>query len=96
MAGRQRTKYVISYDIAKNSPRTKLATLLLDYGERLQKSVFQAELSREEVKIIQERAAPYVEAQDSLCFFPLCRSCVGGIVVVGRSIREEKATFLIL
>ena len=38
-------RYIIAYDVTEDSSRTKLADLLLDHGVRIQKSVFEADLS---------------------------------------------------
>ena len=83
MPSRQVMRYVIAYDVVKDSSRTKLANILLDYGIRVQKSVFEADLTREDVKEILQKVSKYIEAEDSLCLYPLCKSCSSAVQAVG-------------
>ena len=78
-------KYIIAYDVTDDNSRTKLANLLLDYGSRVQKSVFEANLSRFEVKGILVRASQYIQEGDSLRLYPVCKNCMGGMEILGRN-----------
>ena len=79
-----RTRCVIAYDIADDRRRTKLARLLLNLGERVQHSVFEAELSPREVEELLRRASKYVQEDESLCIYPLCGACVPRVQRLGR------------
>jgi CRISPR-associated protein Cas2 len=84
MARTKRTHYVIAYDVADDGKRQKLANLLLDYGDRVQKSVFEADLTRSEMKEILEKASKYLAAEDSLRLYPLCQECQAEVRMQGR------------
>jgi CRISPR-associated protein Cas2 len=86
MAQGTKTRYILSYDVTDDGKRTKLANLLLDYGERVQKSVFEADLNATEVKEIMAKAANYLASGDSLRLYPLCRTCVSKVESLGRLI----------
>ena len=75
---------VIAYDVTDNSHRTKLAQLLLGYGDRVQKSVFEARLSASEVREVLKAAAKHIDKGDSLRIYPLCKTCHNAVSVVGR------------
>ena len=78
MPSRQEMCYVIVYDVVENSPCTKLANILLDYGIRVQKSVFEADLTREDVEEILQKVSKYIEAGDSLRIYPALQElCFG-------------------
>ncbi len=77
-------RYIIAYDVTDDNHRTKLANLLLDFGTRIQKSVFEAELSRTEVKKILSQSAQYIDSGDSLRLYPVCRNCLEGVEMLGR------------
>lgn len=77
-------KYLIAYDIQDDGNRLRVSTLLLDHGDRVQKSVFEAELTREELKEILGKAAKYLEEEDSLRVYPLCQACAKRIASLGR------------
>jgi CRISPR-associated protein Cas2 len=79
-----RMHYIIAYDITDDANRTRLSHLLLDYGERVQKSVFEADLDAEDVKEILKRAANYLAAGDSLRLYPQCKTCAGRVQTLGR------------
>ena len=65
--------------------RQKLATLLLDYGDRVQKSVYEAELDDLELRKVLQRAEKYIGEEDSPRVYPLCRACFGGVITRGRT-----------
>jgi len=60
-----RTHYLLSYDIEDDGARQKLATLLLDYGDRVQKSVYEADLDDLELRKVLQRAQRYIGEEDS-------------------------------
>jgi CRISPR-associated protein Cas2 len=80
-----RTRYVIAYDIQDDRRRTRLAELLLDAGDRVQQSVFEALLTPDELQELLARAAKYVGDEDSLRAYPVCAACAAKIAVVGRA-----------
>lgn len=89
-------RYVIAYDVSEDKSRTRLAEVLLDYGERVQKSVFEADLKREEVQEILKRVSKLIASGDSLRFYPVCENCSRGIVVEGRSSVELHVSYRIV
>jgi len=74
----------VTYDIPSDKRRTKLAKLLLGYGERVQYSVFeiwvdsamQRELRHQMHKLL-------VIAEDQVRLYPLCANCRSGVQVIG-------------
>jgi CRISPR-associated protein Cas2 len=53
--------YIISYDIPDTKRRTKIAKTLLDFGDRVQYSVFEAELTDELYCKMRRRLKRYLE-----------------------------------
>jgi CRISPR-associated protein Cas2 len=84
MSGKDRAHYLICYDVSDDRNRTRICNMLLDYGERLQFSVFEADLSPEDLADILERSRSYIANGDSLRIYPLCRSCAAGVHRLGR------------
>jgi len=80
--------FVISYDIPDDKRRTRIHKVLKNYGERVQYSVFECNLSREHVLRLQHALKEIIKAeeQDSVRFYSLCDACkekierVGGII----------------
>lgn len=96
MPGVTRGRYLITYDIVDNAKRLKLSKLLQDYGDRVQKSVFEADLTTTEVSEILRRAAPWVAPADSLRLYPTCASCRKGVRSLGQDVIESDETLCII
>lgn len=72
-------KYVVTYDISNDKRRTKLSDLLETYGNRVNYSVFEIELSeakRETLLHEIELKKLINKKYDSLRFYHLCENCV--------------------
>ena len=83
-------KYIVTYDISNDKRRTKLSDLLGAYGDRVNYSVFEIELSESK----RETLLAKIELQklinkkyDSLRFYHLCENCVPKSFEIGN--REE-------
>ena len=83
-------KYLIAYDISNDKRRTKLADLLGAYGERVNYSVFEIELTEaQKEKLLYEIELKKLinKKYDSLRFYHICQNCVPKSFDVGN--REE-------
>lgn len=76
---------IIVYDIPDDKRRLHLANTLLNYGDRVQKSVFECDLqSQGEFDIIlQEIKMIIVEKEDLLRVYSLCQDCQSKITICG-------------
>ncbi len=76
---------LISYDISDNRRRNKVAKYLLDYGQRVQYSVFEVSEKREIIEVmfshLQTLIAP---EEDSIRMYIICRACRDEIITIGR------------
>ncbi len=62
--------YLACFDIEDDRQRRKLGDLLLTYGDRVQRSVFEITLKDEtELNALRRRCQQYVTAGDSLRFY---------------------------
>ena len=76
--------FVVSYDIEDDKSRTRLSKLLLDYGDRVQFSVFQVEAEREEMSNLIRKCAAHIGNSDSIRIYPICATCESSIQVLGQ------------
>jgi CRISPR-associated protein Cas2 len=75
---------LISYDIEKDRTRTRLAKKLLDFGKRVQYSVFEADINNDELKaLIKLLKKVKLNGNDSIRLYRLCADCIGKIEIWG-------------
>lgn len=84
---------VITYDIPNDRRRTKLHSLLKSYGQWMQYSVFECNLTQTEYTKLRNRLNKLINAhEDSIRFYFLCECCqqkvgrIGGVEVRDDSI----------
>ena len=77
--------------------RTKIAKTLLDFGDRVQYSVFEAKLDKKLLdKLVQKLIEIIEESEDSIRVYPLCAACETGISILGQGklMKEEDVYIL--
>jgi CRISPR-associated protein Cas2 len=71
-----RSLFLLTYDIADNKRRAKIAKLMEAMGERVQGSVFEAYLDPAELQKVVKRSEKVMKMEeDSLRIYFLCESC---------------------
>ena len=88
---------LISYDISDDKKRTRLAKKLKDFGPRVQYSVFEADVQKEELdklkKILDQTE---LENSDSIRLYRLCLECKKSITIWGEGqITEDKDYYIV-
>jgi CRISPR-associated protein Cas2 len=89
---------LVSYDIPNNKRRTKIAKILLDYGERVQYSVFECNLTVRQIKkLMKELAAVVNDKEDSVRAYRLCAACEQMVETMGQAQppQEEPDLFIV-
>lgn len=81
--------YLVSYDIADDKRRLKVAHLLEGWGERVQYSVFEVWVTQEEMADLMEKLAPHVDEEGSIRIYRLCAICQAGREVLGEGTPTE-------
>ena len=77
-------RFVICYDITDDRRRGRVSTALLDYGARLQESVFVATLDEELLARLVERLRKLIDPlADKVHLFPQCGTCAGNVLAAG-------------
>lgn len=68
--------YIIAYDISDDHRRLEVSHTLEAYGERVQKSVFECELTATELKQLLDKLQAILEPdEDNLRCYNLCQLC---------------------
>jgi CRISPR-associated protein Cas2 len=75
--------YVVSYDIPDDRKRNKTARTLLDFGTRVQFSVFECIMDNDVLNDLKTRLGRIVSDEDSIRIYPLCAKCESTTQVLG-------------
>lgn len=72
---------VVAYDIAKTKNRNKVADLLLQYGKRMNLSVFECILTASQLKKLKEDVHRHLNPKrDQVIYYTMCMDCFAKIV----------------
>lgn len=90
-------RFVVCYDIADDMRREKAANALLDFGARIQESVFLATLDDELLERMMVRLEKVVDAiEDTVHIFALCAACEGKARSIGKARLPQDQDYYIL
>jgi len=67
-------KWLIIYDIKNEKRLNKVAKIINEYGERVQKSVFECEANDKVIERIRTRVNKVIEQEDYIVYFEICES----------------------
>ena len=85
--------YLICYDMTSNRKRRKAAEILLDYGRRVQYSVFECEINRKQFEILNAKLAELSEGMDdgNIRIYQIAKEEMQKIAILGNPscIRED-------
>lgn len=73
---------VVCYDVPDNRRRTKASNILEGYGTRVQKSVFECDISPKHFEKLKERLGKVLTTEDGLRYYSICAECLPRIEVV--------------
>lgn len=69
-------RYLVTYDIADHRRRDRLATRLLDFGQRLEESVFLVDAADARLEALRERIGKEISLmEDRVHLVPVCEGC---------------------
>jgi len=89
--------YVVSYDIPDDKRRGSVAKTLLDFGARVQYSVFECIMDDSAHQEMMNRLFKIVvEEEDKIRVYALCAKCEGGIAVLGSGeVTKDKEVYIL-
>ncbi|MDE7184807.1 MAG: CRISPR-associated endonuclease Cas2 [Lachnospiraceae bacterium] len=93
-AGSDKVFVLIIYDIVDNRKRLKLSKLLLGYGFRIQKSAFEAVITKQKYKELLERLPAYTSSEDSIRVYKIIGK--GQVISFGKAIENETEDIIVV
>ncbi|MFW6296576.1 MAG: CRISPR-associated endonuclease Cas2 [Halothece sp.] len=82
---------VISYDISDDQRRTKIHKILKSYGQWMQYSIFECDLTNAQYAKLRYRLSKLIQPEtDSIRFYFLCACCQGKVERIGgEEVRDD-------
>ena len=88
---------IVSYDIEDDKTRTRLARELRNFGPRVQKSVFEGDITHEELNVLQTCLSNVqLKSGDSIRLYRLCGECIKKIELFGQGEVTKDRDFYII
>jgi CRISPR-associated protein Cas2 len=76
---------IVAYDIADPKRLTMVAKILLDYGTRVQKSIFEVTVDGSIFAQMKARIEDVIDhEEDGVKYFPVCTKCAGTVEIIGQ------------
>ncbi len=87
----------IAYDCTDDKRRLKVAKILLDYGYRVQYSVFEADLDDELLQEMIKRLEKVINTdEDSIRIYHICQNCLKQVQLQGKAELTNQEKFFII
>lgn len=84
-------RYLVVYDICDEKRLNRVARILKDYGDRVQKSKFELEIRPLTLLEILARAKKVIEpGEDGIKYIPLCEKCQAKTEIIGKGRRIDQ------
>ena len=88
---------VVAYDISDEKRLRRVAKEMENWGQRVQKSVFECELKERDFRRMRKRLRRLIDMrEDSIRYYFLCRQCRKKIEVDGRGEYYEREETLVV
>ena len=86
---------IVSYDISEDKRRTKIHAILSSYGQWMQYSLFECDLTKTEYALLRSRLNKIINSDtDSIRFYFLCGCCQNKIERIGgEAVRDHTIFF---
>jgi CRISPR-associated protein Cas2 len=89
--------YAISYDIPDDRRRLRVAKVLKDFGDRVQLSVFEVRVEKDQLERLKKRVTEVLNTEeDGFRIYPLCASCAEGIEILGQGKVTEDPDIIVI
>ncbi|MEM9905170.1 MAG: CRISPR-associated endonuclease Cas2 [Cyanobacteria bacterium P01_D01_bin.44] len=86
--------FVISYDISDDKRRTKIHKILTSYGQWMQYSLFECDLTSAQYARLRNRLNKLIKPEeDSIRFYWLCECCKAKVERIGGEVLRDDTVF---
>ena len=87
---------IVSYDITEDKRRTKIYDILKSYGQWMQYSLFECDLTKTQYAKLRSRLHKIIDSEtDSIRFYFLCGCCQNKIERIGGEAVRDNTVFFV-
>ena len=87
---------IVSYDITEDKRRTKIHDILKSYGQWMQYSLFECDLTKTQYAKLRSRLQKIIDPEtDSIRFYFLCGCCQNKIERIGGEAVRDNTIFFV-
>lgn len=90
---------VVAYDVSDKRTLRRVMKMMVNYGVRRQKSVFECELTEKRFVELRSRISSLVDEEtDRVCYYHLCASCkkkIEGITKYEHDVPKQEAYVIV-
>jgi len=88
---------MISYDVVEDKKRLKLMKFLKDYGNRIQKSVFECNFTPKTYDLVKSGVEGIInKRKDRVRYYRICKGCVDKVEISGWGEVTEDEEFVLI
>ncbi|MCL5022278.1 MAG: CRISPR-associated endonuclease Cas2 [Nitrospirae bacterium] len=88
--------YIVSYDIPNDRKRNRVSKAMLNYGARVQYSVFECIIDDKLLEKMTAKLRKIISDEDSVRIYALCAKCEKVVTVLGRGeVTKDENVFII-
>ncbi|MBI5674986.1 MAG: CRISPR-associated endonuclease Cas2 [Nitrospirae bacterium] len=88
--------YIVSYDIPDDKTRNKVAKVMLDFGARVQYSVFECNMDDKLLEKMTQKISKIISDEDSVRIYTLCGKCDKFVKIFGKGeVSKDKDVYIL-
>jgi CRISPR-associated protein Cas2 len=88
---------IVVYDISDNKRRERLRKALMRFGNSVQKSVFEFDLTKRQLQTMEMVIRGIISKDiDNVRYYQMCKSCISGVEVFGgQPLTQAKPAYIV-
>lgn len=87
---------IVVYDISENKRRERVRKSLRRFGNPVQKSVFECDLTQRQIEKMERIIRDIMLPEDNIRYYKLCKNCAGEVEVFGgKPLETTKSAYVV-
>jgi CRISPR-associated protein Cas2 len=88
---------IVAYDIPENKRRERLRKALRRFGNPVQKSVFECDLTQRQIETMTQTIRDIISlSEDNVRYYKICKNCAGEVEVFGgKPLAQTKNVYVV-